>query len=92
MLKYIKRIVDLMKDADYKLASLTFGLVAFLAANVPVYIVAAPAYGDLFVILILGWTLGFVFATPRILAAGKAAPLPKPFPLRPGGRRFPHAR
>ena len=31
-----------------------------------VYIVAAPAFGDLFVLTILGFTLGFIFAIPKI--------------------------
>jgi len=41
-----------------------YGLVAFLAANGAAFSVATQAFGDLFVLLTLGWTLGFLLALP----------------------------
>jgi hypothetical protein len=51
-----------------ELNALRYGLLAFLAAKCVGFIVAAQIYGDLFVLLILGWTLGFVLAIPRLEA------------------------
>jgi len=69
--RYLVRIYKSLKSYDLRLVTLAYGLIAFLTANVPVYIVAAPAYGDLFVLLLLGWILGFVFAFPRLISGMK---------------------
>lgn len=47
---------------------LQLGLVAFIAANVPIFVGAAQIFGDPFVLLILGLNLGFILSTPRIIA------------------------
>jgi hypothetical protein len=61
-------------------ARVSYGLVAFLVANAATFSVATQAYSDLFVLLILGWTLGFLFAMPVLAARGdgvkKRAPRP----------------
>ena len=44
-----------------------FGLFSFLVANVAAFSVATQAYGDLFILLILSWTLGFLLAVPVLL-------------------------
>lgn len=44
-----------------------FGLVAFLTANVAAFSVAAQAYGDLFILLSLGWSLGILLALPILV-------------------------
>jgi hypothetical protein len=44
-------------------ARLIAGLTAILIANVPVYIAAGQVYGDPFVLLMLGWMVGFVLAS-----------------------------
>jgi hypothetical protein len=49
-----------------KLNALRYGLLAFLSAKSVGFIVAAQIYGDLFVLLLLGWTLGFALAIPRL--------------------------
>lgn len=51
-------------DQLYKLA---LGAVAFVGANVPIFIGAAQVFGDPFVLIILGMNLGFVLAVPRII-------------------------
>jgi hypothetical protein len=48
-------------------ARVSYGLVAFLVANAAAFSVATQAYSDLFILLILGWCLGFLLAM-RILA------------------------
>jgi len=65
-----RRIWCLLQIADkdsYVMFSLVAGLVAFIVANLPAYMIAAQAYGDPFVLLILGILLGFVLSTPRFL-------------------------
>jgi hypothetical protein len=50
-----------------RLARLSYALFSFLVANVAAFSVATQAYGDLFVLLILSWTLGFLFAVPALV-------------------------
>jgi hypothetical protein len=49
-----------------KHARMAFGFLAFMIANVATFSVATQAYSDLFVLLILGWCLGFLFAMPML--------------------------
>ena len=88
--RYLVRIYKSLKGCDVRFVTLTYGLIAFLAANVPVYIVAAPAYGDLFILLLLGWILGLVFAVPRLISGIKTGPPAKtavaPFLYSPARR------
>lgn len=43
------------------------GLTAFVAANIPVFLVASQIYGDPFVLLILGLSVGVVMASPHLI-------------------------
>jgi hypothetical protein len=45
---------------------LFYGLVAFLAANSALFLVAHQAFGDIFVLLVIGWFSGFIIAYPRM--------------------------
>lgn len=54
-----------------KHARLAFGFLSFLIANLATFSVATQAFSDLFILLILGWSLGFLFAMP-VLAAREA--------------------
>ncbi len=49
---------------------IAYGLVAFLVANAATFTVATQAYSDLFILLILGWALGFLLAMPALAASG----------------------
>lgn len=60
-------------DQLYKVA---LGAIAFVGANVPIFIGAAQVFGDPFVLMILGMNLGFVLAVPRIIKLQKATLLP----------------
>ncbi|MBG9389059.1 hypothetical protein [Caenimonas aquaedulcis] len=69
-----------------------YGLVAFLVANAATFTVATQAYSDLFILLILGWCLGFLLAMPALAARGdglkkKPAPRHRYDPLPPAGYR-----
>jgi hypothetical protein len=50
-----------------RIARLSFGLFSFLAANVAAFSVATQAFGDLFVLLILSWIVGFLLAIPVLV-------------------------
>jgi hypothetical protein len=50
-----------------RVARLSYALFSFLVANVAAFSVATQAYSDLFILLILGWTLGFLFAVPVLI-------------------------
>ena len=54
-----------------ELAALWYGLLAFLGANAVGFVVASQVYGDLFVLLLLGWCVGFVLAIPRLATTGQ---------------------
>jgi len=59
-------------------------LMAFLAANIPVFIVASQAYGDPFIIFTLSVSAGFVagLSRPVLLGGRQVARKPIPFPTR----------
>jgi hypothetical protein len=71
-----------------RIARLSFGLFSFLVANLAAFSVATQAYGDLFVLLILSWTLGFLLAVPvlverevrdrQLASLGKLTPVFRP--------------
>jgi hypothetical protein len=54
-----------------ELAALRYGLLAFLGANGVAFTVASQVYGDLFVLLLLGWCVGFVLAIPQLAPTGQ---------------------
>lgn len=59
--------------ADHpQLLRLSLGLIAFVSANVPVFIGASQVYGDPFVLVMLGLCLGFVYSMPRLLLLAQA--------------------
>ena len=54
------------KDVDPALSKIVFGLAAFLVTNGFVYIVAHQVFGDPFVLIVMGFFLGFVMAAPKM--------------------------
>jgi hypothetical protein len=52
---------------------MAFGFLSFLIANAATFSVATQAYSDLFVLLILGWCLGFLLAMPHLAGQKLAA-------------------
>lgn len=64
--RYIWRLLAyLAKDAP-AYANLGYGLVAFLFANAAAFSVATQAYGDVFILLTLGFSMGFLLALPTL--------------------------
>jgi hypothetical protein len=62
-----------------RVARLSYALFSFLVANVAAFSVATQAFSDLFILLILSWTLGFFFAIPRLLEREVRAQQPAVF-------------
>lgn len=67
--RHIGRLLQGVAQKSRHHANFAFGLVAFLAANVAAFSVATQAFGDLFVLLTLGWAMGFLLAMPVMAAA-----------------------
>ena len=65
---YLRRILLNVQRSDPQLTRSTFGMVAFLAANIPLFMSASQVYGDPFVLLVLGSLLGFVMSVPRLIS------------------------
>jgi hypothetical protein len=51
-------------------ANVAYGLIAFLVANAATFSVATQAFSDLFILLIVGWCLGFALAMPVLALRG----------------------
>jgi hypothetical protein len=64
---YLWRIMRDASQISPRIARLSYGLFSFLVANVAAFSVGTQAYGDIFVLLILSWTLGFLLAVPVLL-------------------------
>ena len=69
---YLKRILLNVQRSDPQLTRSTYGIVAFLAANIPLFMSASQVYGDPFVLLVLGSLLGFVLSVPRLISVEQA--------------------
>jgi hypothetical protein len=79
-LRYTWRVLDRLSRMSPQHASLGYGLVAFMFANLAAFSVATQAYGDLYILLTIGWAFGFLVSLPvlaeRRLAAQRAAAAP----------------
>ena len=67
LLKRLWRIMQAASGSSPRIARLSYGLFSFLVANMAAFSVATQAFGDLFILLILSWTLGFLLAVPELL-------------------------
>ena len=63
-----RALLIVARIAPQRLAILV-GVVAFLVANIPSFIVASQAYGDVFILLVLGLLSSSLFAIPQQLTA-----------------------
>ena len=61
------RIMRVASRYSRRIARISFALFSFLVANVAGFSVATQAYGDLFILLILSWTLGFLLSVPVLV-------------------------
>ena len=62
--RYIRKLLAFITKISPQHARISYGLVAFLIANTAAFSVATQAFGDLFVLLMMGWTAGFLLAMP----------------------------
>jgi hypothetical protein len=67
LFKQLWRIIDLLTLAPISYRLLIFGLIAFLASNLPSFLVASQVYGDPFVLIVIGLSGGFVLAAPTVI-------------------------
>ena len=67
ILRHLWQIMRAASGISPRIARLSYGLFAFLVANGAAFSVATQAFGDLFILLILGWTLGFLLAIPVLI-------------------------
>ncbi len=90
--RYIRRILEVTTKVSRSHARFAYGLVAFLLANAAAFALATQVYGDLFILLAMGWTVGFLLAMPVLAVrdtrpAAARAKLPQhrvvPSPSRP---------
>ena len=54
--------------ASKKHANLAFGLVAFLISNMAAFSVATQVFGDVYILLTIGWSIGILLALPTVAA------------------------
>ena len=82
---YLWRVMRAATRISPRVGRLSYALFSFLVANVAAFTVATQAYSDFFILLILGWTLGFLFAVPALLerevCARQPAIFEKPAPV-----------
>jgi hypothetical protein len=67
LVRYLWRIMRVASRYSQRIAHISLGLFSFLLANVAGFTVATQAYGDLFILLILSWALGFLLAVPVLV-------------------------
>lgn len=67
------RIMRAASRHSLRIGRLSYGLCSLLVANVAGFSVATQAYSDLFLLLILGWTFGFLLAIPLLVGRGTQA-------------------
>lgn len=77
------RILVAIHRSYPELMGLAMGFSAFLLANASLFIVAAQIFGDPFVLLILGWCVGFLLAMPKLALAQTVAVMPQARPFTP---------
>ncbi|MCU0833662.1 MAG: hypothetical protein MUC77_04380 [Chromatiaceae bacterium] len=70
--RYVRNVLAAVTKLSPRHARVAYGLVAFLIANAASFSVATQAFGDVFVLVMLGWAVGFVLAMP-VLAARELA-------------------
>jgi len=70
--RLLVRNVGLMRNFEPSSANLYMGLVSFALANVPFFMAASGVYGDPFVLILVGLSLGSFLAPPTLMYAQEA--------------------
>ena len=83
MLRHIHWLLGYVAQRSLALARVSCALTALLIANAAVYFVATQVFSDLFVLIFIGLTLGFLLAMPDLAVRAVAARSAR----RPAGSR-----
>jgi hypothetical protein len=67
LFRHIVKILVVASRHSTEHAQFAYGCAALLVANVAAFFVATQVFGDLFVLLFLGWILGFLLAIPIMI-------------------------
>jgi hypothetical protein len=89
--KHVGKQLTAAAAASPQHARVAYGLVAFLVANAATFSVATQAYSDLFILLILGWCLGFLLAMRVLVESGDGARRGRPQSWRTADPHWPIA-
>ncbi|MGH9761647.1 MAG: hypothetical protein ACREDR_19250 [Blastocatellia bacterium] len=82
-IRYLWSIIAFVNRGSASTARLTFALAAFLTSNVLVFTAEHQAFGDVFILVMLGTLCGFVLAMPRLAGNGAALDIRRqPRPLQ----------
>jgi hypothetical protein len=69
---YVRNLLLYVSRVDRNLTVISCGLVSFAVGNAFAFIAATQLFGDPFVLLMLGWSMGFVLAIPKLVAYRQA--------------------
>ncbi|MRD46843.1 hypothetical protein GHT07_06120 [Caenimonas koreensis DSM 17982] len=92
LFKHLRKQLAAVAQLSTQHMRMAYGLVAFLVANLATFSIATQAYNDLFILVILGWSTGFLLAMPVLAAKGDPSIRRRnpqdtiPFGLPPGYR------
>ena len=67
VLRYCWKLMKIVSKYKSPLTPLFYGLFSFLCVNVISFIIATQVFGDMFVLLMLGWVLGFFAALAQVI-------------------------
>ena len=67
LLRHVWQIMRATSRHSTRMTRLSIGLSSFLVANLAAFSVATQAYADLFILLILSWSLAFLLAVPVLV-------------------------
>lgn len=73
VIRHVMGVLRYLTDEAPQYARLGYGLAAFLVANSGVYVVATQAFNDPFILLLLGWSAGFLISLPEVVQRDRAA-------------------
>lgn len=62
--RYVRKLLTAVTRLSRQHARIAYGLVAFLIANTASFSVATQAFGDIYVLMMMGWAVGFLLAMP----------------------------
>jgi hypothetical protein len=62
--RYVRKLLAATTKLSRQHARFAYGMVAFLIANTAAFSVATQVFGDIYVLLMMGWAVGFLLAMP----------------------------